>query len=396
MTIFNTARLPQASWKGVRFFYKESTIAGGRKTVTHEYPDTNVRYVEDLGQLEKTYNVEAVINTNVSFSQRDKLIKALEEGGIGVLIHPAFGNKKVVLKSYNISDNTASLGICNFSLVFEEASLNRMPETVKGSKGILATLKSAILGGAESKFDAAWQSVKNAKEAFDSGVDTLRNTANEMQRVAQLVQGAADSFSDFTTSINEIVDGARALVQTPSTLSAKIRSSFDNLSVAYSRTQDLFTVLKNFFGYDGADRVVVGNSVAQRQIANNQKQLRNIFQVSAMALAYDTAVNIDYTTQDELGAVISDLENGFALLPADIDRELYKSLLQARIEALNVFNSLSIGLPRVSNFSTNKTSLNVLVYALYGSLDNKTQIRELNKFKDTSAIEGSIKVLSNV
>lgn len=395
MTIFNTARLPQASWKGALFHYKESTISGGRKTITHEYPDTDVRYVEDLGGLEKTYNIEAVINTNVSFVLRDDLIKKLEEGGIGILIHPAFGNKKVVLKTYSISDNTSSLGICSFSLVFEEASLNRMPESVVGNKGFIDRLKSGTFNLGEEVFGSKWQSIKNAKDAADSGVATLSNTANEMRRVAQLVQGSADTFSDFTTSINELVDGSRALVQTPDILSKKITTAFNNLSVAYDRSEDLFFVLKNFFGYNGADRFAIGTSATQRLIANNQNQIQNIFQVAALASAYDAAANIDYITLDQLSLIISDLEDGFDLLPSSIDRTLYKSMLQMRIEIMNIFNNLSISLPKVTKYKTQKTSLNALVYSLYGSLEKKNQIRDLNSFIDTSAVEGEINILSN-
>jgi prophage DNA circulation protein len=396
MTIFNTARLPQASWRGKRFYYIESTINGGRKTVTHEYPDTNVRYVEDLGKIEKTYNIEAVINSNVSFSVRDGFLKVLEEGGLGKLVHPAFGSKDVVLKSYSMIDSTSSLGIAKFSLVFEEASLNKFPKTTKGNKGFLANLKSKILGDAEGKFDAAWQSVKKAKEVFDSANASLSNFANELKRVASLVQGSLDTFSDFTTSINEIIDGTRSLIQTPSILASKIKSSFNNLSVAFNRSRDLFDVLTNFFGYDGSDQVANGNSANQKQIKSNQQQLAQIFQVSALSLAYDAAANIDYQTQDELLEVISKLEDGFNKLPANIDRELYRDLLQMRIEAQNVFNNLSISLPKISNFQTQKTSLNVLVYSLYGDLSKKEQINNLNKFQDTSRIEGNIKILSNV
>jgi prophage DNA circulation protein len=61
MTIFNTKKLRIASFKGVEFHYQDSTIDGGRKTVTHEYPDSRIRYVEDLGQLEKTFSITAII-----------------------------------------------------------------------------------------------------------------------------------------------------------------------------------------------------------------------------------------------------------------------------------------------------------------------------------------------
>lgn len=395
MTIFNTARLPQCTIGGVKVFYKESTVSGGRKTVTHEYPDTNTRYVEDLGKLEKTYNIEAVVNTNVSFSDRDKLLTVLEKGGLVTIIHPAFNKKQVVLKNYSLVDSTVSLGICSFSLSFEEASLNKLPSTVKGNAGFLDKLKAGVLDGSSNFFGVTWKDVTDAKESFDSAVATLSNTANEMQRTAQLVQGSTDTFSDFTTAINEVIDGARALVQTPAVLASKIKASMNNLSIAYNSAGDLFVVLENFFGFNGADSTVTGSSSLQKQIASNQNAIQNIFQAQSLALAYNAGANIAYKTLDELSAVITSLENGFDLLPSTVDRDTYKLLLQMRIEAMNIFNKLAIGLPKVTDYTTNKVPLNILVYSLYGSLDNKNTIKELNSFKDTSSISGTIKILSN-
>ena len=44
----------------------------------------------------------------------------------------------------------------------------------------------------------------------------------------------------------------------------------------------------------------------------------------------------------------------------------------------------------------NPTSLNVLVYNLYGSLSLKNIISDLNSISDESRIEGKIKILTNV
>lgn len=395
MTIFNIARLPQCTIGGIKVFYQESTVNGGRKTITHEYPDTDTRYVEDLGKLEKTYNIDAVVNTNVSFSARDKLIKVLESAGIIPIVHPTFGKRNVVLKSYSLIDSTLTLGICKFSLVFEEASLNKMPQTIQGNAGFLDKLKKSVLEKTGVDLDKTWKAVTDAKDKFDSAVETVSNTANEMQRASQLIQGAADSFSDLTTSINEIVDSARSLVQSPSILASKIRTSFNNLGVAYNSSKDLFDVCSSFFGFNGADRKSNGKSVVSRDIAANQSAIQNIYQVSALATAYSAAGNINYTTLDELINVVATLENGYNLLPNNVERETYKLLQQMRIEVMNIFNRLSIALPKVNSYNTNPISLNVLIYSLYGSLANKNVLKELNQFVDTTQISGTIKILGN-
>ena len=397
MTIFNIARLPTASFKDVEFAYQESSTDGGRKTISHEYPGRTERYVEDLGGIEKKFSITAWTDDNVSFSDRDALIQVLDSSGVGTLIHPTLGNQTVACIGYNLSDNVKELGITKFTISFEVASLNIVPSLLKGNKGFLATLKSSILGDSETAFDNGWKSVTKAKAKFDSAVKTVKNAANEINRVSKLVQGSADTFSDFTTSINQIISSTNSLVQSPSILAGKIRTAFDNLSVAYNSSRDVFNVVKNLFGSNSSDRQSSGNSQLQKDIKANQDQVNNFVNAAALALAYNAAGDINYATLDDLNAVSSTLEEGFALLPTTLDRDIYKSLIQMRIQASDLFANLAISLPNVANYEViNPTSLNTLVYSLYGSLDLKETIRSLNNFQDTSRISGTIKILTNV
>ena len=397
MTIFRVAKLPVASFRGVEFAYQESSVDGGRKTISHEYTNRKERYVEDLGGIEKKFSITAWTDNNVSFSDRDALIGALEAQGIGTLIHPTLGTHQVACIGYNLTDSTKELGISKFTISFEVASLNINPSTLKGNKGFLANLKSKILGNSEAAFDSGWKSVTKAKAKFDSAVKTTKNAANEINRVSKLVQGAGDTFSDLTTSINQIVASANSLVQSPSVLASKMRTAFDNLSVAYNSSKDVFDVVKNLFGSDSSDRQATGNSDREKDIKANQDQINNMMNACAIAVAYNAAGNIDYQTLDELNQVNSELEAGFAALPTTIDRETKRLISEIRIEASNIFSRLAISLPNVANYEQfNPISLNTLIYSLHGSLDLKDTILALNSFHDTSRISGTIKILTNV
>lgn len=396
MTIFNTARLPDGQFRDAQFFYQESSGTGGRKTITHEYPKKKERYVEDLGGLEKKFTITAFTDDNVSYADRDALISALDQEGVGTLTHPSFGDLQVVCTGYSFTESIKELGITKFSIEFEIASLNILPTAITGKKGFLAALKSKVLGKNEAAFDKGWKSVKNSKAKFDSGVKTLKQTANKINNVSKQIQGAGDSFADFATSLNQIVLSANRLVQAPSILASNLRTAFDNLGVAYNNSKDLFLTTKKLFGFSEKDQAAVGNSQQQQDIQNNQNQLNNFVNVAVLATAYDAAANIDYANLDELNQVISDLENGFKLLP-EIDRELRDILVEMKIEATNLFSKLAISLPNIANYEIiNPISLNVLTYKLYGSLELKETLRLLNNFGDTSQIRGNIKILTNV
>jgi hypothetical protein len=395
MTVFNIRKLRQASFKGVEFYYQDSTIDGGRKTVTHEYPDSNIRYVEDLGKLEKSFSITAIIDNNTSYTNRDRLINVLEEEGVGVLIHPEYGTNNVALKGYSVNNNINNLGITTFNMTFEVAEQNRFPQTTKGNKGFLANLKTALFGTNEAAFDAAWGSVINKKQQFDSAVATTKQASREIQRVSATIEGAVDGLSDYITTLNELVDDAAELVQTPSDLSTKLTLAFSNLEVAYNNVQDVFDVASGLFGFNQKDRNSSGQSTQQTQIKNNQDQINNFINAGALATAYNAAASITFTNFDEVNEVNTKLEDGFAALPSNLDKDVYKSLLEMRIETNEILTNLAISLPRVSTYSTRKVSLSVLTYSLYGSLDRKDDIKKLNNFLDTSRIDGEIKILSN-
>lgn len=397
MTIFNTGRLPDGEFRGASFFYQEQSGVGGRKTVTHEYPNKKERYVEDLGGLENKFTLTVYTDDNVSFTERDSLMEALNEEGVGTLTHPFFEDDlEVVCVGYTYSDSIKELGITKFTIEFEVASLNILPTKIDGNKGFLATLKSKILGDNEKAFDNAFKTAKNVKAKIDSGVKTLKKTARKINNLARQIEGAGNTFADFTTSINQIVGSAGKLVQAPSVLAGNLRTAFDNLGVAYKNSKDLFNTVKKMFGFDERDQNAKGNSQLQKDIKNNQDQINNFVNVAVMAIAYDSAVNIQYNNLQELNQVINELENGFNKLP-NIDKNLKDTLTQMRIEANNIFSKLAISLPNIADYEViNPIAINNLVYKLYGSLELKETIRLLNNFKDSSKIQGKIKILTNV
>lgn len=397
MTVFNIAKLPIASYDDIEFNYQDSTIEGGRKTITHEYPNKDKRYVEDLGGLEKKFTINAWTDDNVDDSIRDDLIKSLESSGIKTLVHPRFGTINVVCVGYTLNDNVNELGISKITMNLEIASLNTLPSADRSNLGFIAKLKEDVNDYLETNFGGAIKTVKNNKAKFNSFNRTLKQAAREINRGAQLVRGSADTFSDFVTSINKIINSSAALVQSPSDLATNLRTAFDNLGVAYNNSQDLFDVTKSLFGFDQRDQTVVGTSQRSLDIKNNQDQLNNHINASILALSYNAAANITYSTQDQVNNVVSNLETGFSLLPSNLDSDVYAILIDLRIRVNAYLSRLSIGLPKVSNYLVrNETTLNYLVYDLYGSLDLKTSIRDLNQFRDTSKIVGNIKILTNV
>lgn len=398
MTLLNLKKLPTASLGGTKFLYQGSSVTGGRKTVTHEYPNTGTegsRFVEDLGSLDDTFSIEAIIDINTNFNDLKKFESVLKKEGIQQLVHPLYGNKRVVVKGFDKNDSIRELGFVKFNLSLEQANLNKFPKVIKGSKGFLSKIKDIVSGNSEGALGSTFKLVKNSISSFTAASEATKSTIRELQRIAAIVEGNADAINDLTTSANEIADNTAALINSPTSLASKFSGFFSNLEATYNNPEDLVTVTSNMFAFSGSTSTPVGTSTVQASNRSNQQALDDFVYTTALGIGYNASVSIVFNNTDQLNAARALLEQGFAGLPSTIDRATLQALTDARIEANNIFDNLSLNLARILTITTNPIPLTVLSYDLYGNLDNSDQIIELNSIIDPSAIEGNVKVLSS-
>ncbi|HAW1868790.1 TPA: baseplate protein [Escherichia coli] len=88
-------RLQDASFRGVPFKVEEESAGTGRRVETHEYPNRDKPYTEDLGKITFRPSITAYVVGDDCFDQRDRLIDALNKPGPGTLVHPTYGELKV-------------------------------------------------------------------------------------------------------------------------------------------------------------------------------------------------------------------------------------------------------------------------------------------------------------
>lgn len=395
MTLFNQSRTKTATFRKANFIFVDSSIKGGIKFAEYEYPNNNRRDLEQLGGMLKKITINGLIDCNVNYKKRDKLQKIFDEPKAGILSLPFYKKMYGYITEYSFNDNNNAVGQTSFTCEFVEVSKDK--KNKKTGKGFLANLKSKILGKYEEQFDKAWKAVVKVKEKFDSAVETVKNVANKMNQVASSIAGVGDSLGDFSSSVNEIINSANNIVKAPKALFSNFKIAFDNLGVAYNSSKDLFNVCKNLFGIDEKDRTQIGNSIVSEDIRNNQNLINQAIRINALTLAYQTAVDIDYSNTQEINDVIASLENGFSLIDLSIDREIIDLLHSLRYNTINELNQLRLSVPNVIEYEVkNPMPLINILFTLYGNDDNKDTIIAINNFQDTSSIVGNIKVLKYV
>lgn len=114
-----TQQLLPASIEGISVRVRNEVISEtGRRIALHEYPNSNDRFVEDLGKIPPRFRVEAFVHGN-NFKQRsDQLRSILDRGGLLRVIMPTFGSFNVYALPYTVNASQTEVGEIKFSLEF--------------------------------------------------------------------------------------------------------------------------------------------------------------------------------------------------------------------------------------------------------------------------------------
>lgn len=196
----------QASFKGVPFYVQTSDVSAGRRTVTHEYPQRDEPFTEDLGRSARYYRFDAFVLGNDFTDQAESLRDAIESPGAGTLVHPEFGELQVLAVGGATVSFSQSKRMARFSLEFVEAGLNAFPQADSATQTLSRMSADSLVSEAIDYFS-------NAIEI--SGIEEYVNAALEgdlmdmigiisSSEIAQVL-GFADRVADLTNDAISIV-----------------------------------------------------------------------------------------------------------------------------------------------------------------------------------------------
>ena len=116
------AALLPGSYKGVPFFLIASRGGGGRRLVTHEYPQRETWVVEDLGVKAETFRLQVFVAGPDYMATRDALIAACQgDDAAGILVHPTLGVLTCRAGVIDWSENPSEQGgYCLFDIEFHQ------------------------------------------------------------------------------------------------------------------------------------------------------------------------------------------------------------------------------------------------------------------------------------
>lgn len=195
-----------ASFKGVHFYVESSSTSAGRRTVTHEYPQRDEPFTEDLGRSARRYTLEAFVLGYDFIDQAERLRDAIESPGVGTLVHPEFGELQVLAVGGATVAFSQSNRMARFSLEFVEAGLNAFPQSDSATQTLSRMSADSLVSSAIDSFSKAIR-LNDVVDYVQSALDgDLLNMLDSIagSEIAQVL-GFADKVSDLANDAMSLV-----------------------------------------------------------------------------------------------------------------------------------------------------------------------------------------------
>ncbi|MGV3793338.1 DNA circularization protein [Citrobacter portucalensis] len=250
-------RLQPASFRGVPFKVDNEDAGAGRRVETHEYPNRDKPYTEDLGKVTFRPNITAYVVGDDCYDQRDKLIEALNKPGPGTLVHPTYGEVSVCVDGEARVSTTSSEGrMVRFDLRFVEAGELSYPTAGAATAQTLVSSCSALDDCISDNFkkfgmDGMPDFVQNG--VIDSATDMLGYVSDKMAMVDSGISAAARLMQGDISVLLPPPSSGKSFVDTLQ----KMWRSGNRLA---GNAGDLFTMIKTFSG------VSLGRDLAPRGV----------------------------------------------------------------------------------------------------------------------------------
>jgi prophage DNA circulation protein len=385
-------QLLPASFRGISFLYESGDTESGRKTITHEFPNQNLRFVEDLGGYLRKFTIRAVISGTDYFIKRIALQTALDMHGPGLLSHPYYGIIFVSVKTYTITEDNSRIGHATFSINFEETNQNTFPSFFGESISGISDSSGALISLSQSQIQSnVYTNSRN-----------LKNNANKLSELSSLVSNPLpvpssvdkDQINIFKDNVNTFNQNIYSYAQNSTTMAQAIVTLLDNYNSVASTPSYAYILNSLIFNYGISDKPLNADTIYTREINQNNLTLNCNIWVIALCQMFLAATEITYSDNEQLNIVLSDLDSKYSIIDSDnnLTEDIKSQLEDLRSRTKQFLTSLNINY--IISTQIPRMPLTVFLYNYYENFDNEQEIVRLNRILDPSIISGSIKMVT--
>lgn len=376
----------QASFRGVHFKVQTADSSYGRRQVSHEYPQRDRPYTEDMGRAADEFTIEGyVIGENYHLA-RDALIAACrDEIGPGTLIHPYLGEQTVVCKGLRTRETSGETRICVVTMTFVEEG-DPIGDVIEDTPGVVRERATALKAAAKQSFLSKFLTDGMPGFVLAAAQELVEDIAAALDFKG--VTGNLEAVADYAYAVRNLSIDAAALVSAPEDLADRITDTLGLLRSAFTGSADM---LLGLFDDNDTQATALANTASRRQQRDNENALRGLVRQVALAEAAAQRVGETQESHDDAVAARDGLADRLDDEAETADDTTYPLLLSMRADVARALPPPGETLPNLITY-TPRITLPALVVAqqLYGDASRADEIVARNGSVHPGFLPGGI------
>lgn len=382
------------TFRGIPFFYISGDVSGGRKTVMHEYPNKNFRFVEDLGLQLRTFSIKGIVTGRLYSLQKFALEEVLKLKGIGIFTHPFEGIIKVVATRYTVSESLSKVGVAEFNIIFEEANPSLFPRRTANNISKLAQIFKQIYDDVGNEFNKNYNAGTNRN--ITDAANKLKSANNGLIKSGQQTTSDEETRQTFDLESQKFNDNAFLIAGIGDTgnETSSLISDFDSLS---TDANDRFDASKRIIGFGEEDEFLSLDTIEINQRNNNTKLINGMTNGLAFINMIDSAKNKKYNDEDELNETVDILDAAFSQIETAESNIFTANFLNQINEMRNqirvFFEQERLIVNKIIEVETPPLPMTVIAYKYYGNTDEYLDLLSLNNITNPAIVSGKIRIL---
>ena len=367
--------LQDASFRGIAFECVSVKDSTSKAQVIHQAPFSDEAIIEDLGKDPRKISITAVFTGDHYKSDSDQLIDALNERGIGVLVHPIYGICNACVLGHNIDHDAENIDACNISIEFvigkeEQPFFTPIAITETTSTATIIHAPATALQGELTQLNNDdHNTLADVVSRIRSGINTARHSLN-------LAKKTIDDILSPPDYIVGLVDDVSQLLTFDTNISALAK--WRDLSHRITRFGKLFEHDKQTSLQQTWRACVVSNHVALAQavIAQTRTELSNNQTITSFT-PLELALIRQSVRQALQQAITEERQNTGDLTLISVEQiQVYKTL--ADEIHLQIQDLIEQRPPLTTTTVLTPCTLHWLAHQLYGDYTRADEIQRLN------------------
>ena len=389
-------QLKKYRYRGIDLLFTDTTTSGGNRIVRYNYPGSDKQAVEVQGKAPRSFSITTIIPYENYDSNRANLIRVLEDGKKGVLTHPYWGDiENVITGSYSLNEKLSELGRASITIQFEVDDAEGIP-IQSGNLQTLTEYEANLLGSVSVQDIVENYIVRSGFIGnFGDAMENVQNVADAFNEVSERATQIQEQASTFYADVDNFERNIVTNIKNPALLGPEINDLFYSLGNLYDTPEQKLIVYKGLFLFGEDDPEIIVTTAGLKSRKNNRDVIRSAIRTQSLAFAYDSAVQVEYDTTDELDLIQSELEQQYLTIRNDelVANDVHEQLDRTRVQAIKTLDDARVTTNQVITVTTQRQPLSILLYQWYGNTDLFDIITELNDIHQNAFVEGDIKIL---